>query len=354
MVIDELPTLLGARAAEGRVDVATLLVPALARGEMQCIGATTLDEYRTYIQKDPALQHHFQEVIVHELISEETILNPSSGERGSTRSKEMMSGAEPHGRPALTLHPGQVPAFTADDMKAYLQGAPSCSLGPTLSGEPPTVESVEFATYRELRNRLNTFIGHDDDALACYVVLRGPFLLRGISYPPGGHRGPAFGEIVEEIYDASTGSLLVVAAGSFKPRPGWPADWRTRVNAPPRPQPSVEKSVSREQMWALIETPDSFIVWLRGFTPDAEVASIYDPVHSMLAEYVWATLEAFSMYGDSIVWNDGAIGWNDLPAWVRSLNCAEARRAGTAPDDKRMWLASEVLEMMDEATASGR
>jgi hypothetical protein len=50
----------------------------------------------------------------------------------------------------------------------------------------------------------------------------------------------------------------------------------------------------------MIETPDSFIVWLRRFAPTAEVASIYDPVHSMLAEYFWATLEAFTMYGDSI------------------------------------------------------
>ena len=85
-----------------------------------------------------------------------------------------------------------------------------------------------------------------------------------------------------------------------------------------------------------------------------DVASIYDPVHSILAEYVWATLEAFTMYGDSIVWNDDGIGWNDLPKWVRSLNRAEARHAGTAPDDKRMWSASEVLEMVGEATSSGR
>jgi hypothetical protein len=101
-------------------------------------------------------------------------------------------------------------------------------------------------------------------------------------------------------------------------------------------------------------TPDSFLVWLRRYTPDAKVASIYDPVHSMLAEYFWATLEVFTMYGDSIVWDDGVIEWNDLPAWVRSLNRAEARRAGTAPDDKHTWSASEVLEMADEATASGR
>lgn len=126
------------------------------------------------------------------------------------------------------------------------------------------------------------------------------------------------------------------------------------MNAPPRPQQSAQKSVSREQILAMIETPDAFIAWLRQYTPDAEVASIYDPVHSMLAEYLWATLEAFTMYGDSIVWGDGAIEWNDLPAWVRSLNRAEARRAGTVPEDKCTWSASEVLAMVDAATSSGR
>jgi hypothetical protein len=266
-----------------------------------------------------------------------------------------MSGTQPPGRPALKLTPGQVPAFTTEDMTAYLQGAPECSLGPTLSGEPPTVETVEFATYKELRNRLNVFVGLDDDALACFVVLRGPFHLAQISFPPGKVvYGIPWCNIVGEIYDASTGRLLVKGVGAFKSRPGWSVDWRTRVNTPPRPQPSTQKSVSREQILALIEAPDAFIAWLRGFTPNAEVASIYDPVHSMLAEYVWATLEAFTMYGDSIVWGDGAIAWNDLPAWVRALNRAEARRAGTAPDDKQTWLASEVLEMVDEATSSGK
>jgi hypothetical protein len=124
------------------------------------------------------------------------------------------------------------------------------------------------------------------------------------------------------------------------------------VNAPPRPQQSARKSASREQILATIDTPESFIAWLREYTPDAEVASIYDPVHSMLAEYLWATLEAFTMYGDSIVWDDGVIEWNDLPAWVGSLNRTETRRAGTAPDDKSKWSASEVLEMVDEATSS--
>ena len=266
-----------------------------------------------------------------------------------------MSDTQPPGRPALKLNPGQLPAFTAEDIKAYLHGAPECSLGPTLSGELPTVESVEFASVKDLRERLHTYIGLPDDAPACFVVLRGPFHLRGISLPPGKVvYGIPWCNRVGEIYDATTGRMLCASVNAFKPRAGWSVDWRTRVNAPPRPPQSDEKSVSREQILAMIGTPDSFIAWLRRFSPDAEVASIYDPVHSMLAEYVWATLDVFTMYGDSMVWHDGALEWNELPVWVRSLNHAEARRAGTATDDKQMWSASEVLEMVDEATASGR
>ena len=71
--IDEVHTLVGAGAAEGAVDAANILKPALARGELQCIGATTLDEYRKYIERDAALQRRFQEVIVREPNVDETI-----------------------------------------------------------------------------------------------------------------------------------------------------------------------------------------------------------------------------------------------------------------------------------------
>src|SRR5947209_6759427 len=71
--IDEVHTLVGAGAAEGAVDAANILKPALARGELQCIGATTLDEYRKYIERDAALQRRFLEVIVKEPTVEETI-----------------------------------------------------------------------------------------------------------------------------------------------------------------------------------------------------------------------------------------------------------------------------------------
>ena len=71
--IDELHTLVGAGAAEGAVDAANILKPALSRGELQCIGATTLDEYRKYIERDAALQRRFQEVLVREPTVAETM-----------------------------------------------------------------------------------------------------------------------------------------------------------------------------------------------------------------------------------------------------------------------------------------
>jgi ATP-dependent Clp protease ATP-binding subunit ClpC len=72
MVIDEVHTLIGAGAAEGAIDAANILKPALARGELQCIGATTIDEYRKHIEKDPALERRFQPVTVPEPSVEET------------------------------------------------------------------------------------------------------------------------------------------------------------------------------------------------------------------------------------------------------------------------------------------
>jgi ATP-dependent Clp protease ATP-binding subunit ClpB len=73
LFIDELHTLVGAGAAEGAVDAANMLKPALARGELRCIGATTLDEYRKHIEKDAALERRFQPVFVKEPSVEDTI-----------------------------------------------------------------------------------------------------------------------------------------------------------------------------------------------------------------------------------------------------------------------------------------
>jgi len=71
--IDELHTLIGAGAAEGAIDASNILKPALARGELQCIGATTMDEYRKHIEKDSALERRFQPINVGEPTRDESI-----------------------------------------------------------------------------------------------------------------------------------------------------------------------------------------------------------------------------------------------------------------------------------------
>jgi len=73
LFIDEMHTLIGAGASEGSMDASNLLKPALSRGELHCIGATTLDEYQKYVEKDPALQRRFQPVFIDEPSVEDTI-----------------------------------------------------------------------------------------------------------------------------------------------------------------------------------------------------------------------------------------------------------------------------------------
>jgi ATP-dependent Clp protease ATP-binding subunit ClpC len=74
LFIDEIHTIVGAGAAEGAIDASNILKPALSRGEIQCIGATTLDEYRKHIEKDPALERRFQKIIVQPPSIEDSIL----------------------------------------------------------------------------------------------------------------------------------------------------------------------------------------------------------------------------------------------------------------------------------------
>jgi len=74
LFIDELHTLVGAGGAEGAIDASNVLKPALSRGEIQCVGATTLDEYRKYIEKDSALERRFQTILVEPPNKEETVL----------------------------------------------------------------------------------------------------------------------------------------------------------------------------------------------------------------------------------------------------------------------------------------
>ena len=78
--IDELHTIVGAGAAEGAMDAGNMIKPMLARGELRMIGATTLDEYRKYIEKDAALERRFQPVFVDEPSVEDTVRDPARAE----------------------------------------------------------------------------------------------------------------------------------------------------------------------------------------------------------------------------------------------------------------------------------
>jgi ATP-dependent Clp protease ATP-binding subunit ClpB len=73
LFIDELHTLVGAGGSEGSMDASNMLKPALARGDLRCIGATTLNEYQKYIEKDKALERRFQKIYVGEPTVEDTI-----------------------------------------------------------------------------------------------------------------------------------------------------------------------------------------------------------------------------------------------------------------------------------------
>ena len=85
MFIDELHTVVGAGAAEGAMDAGNILKPMLARGELRCIGATTLNEYRKYIEKDAALERRFQPVRIAEPRPSRACRSCAACARGSRR-----------------------------------------------------------------------------------------------------------------------------------------------------------------------------------------------------------------------------------------------------------------------------
>ena len=113
LFIDELHTLVGAGGAEGAIDASNVLKPALARGEIQCIGATTLDEYRKYIEKDAALERRFQQVIVNPPGKEEAVeilKGPARPLRGPPPRPDQGRGAQGGRRTVRPLHHRPLPA----------------------------------------------------------------------------------------------------------------------------------------------------------------------------------------------------------------------------------------------------
>ena len=107
LFIDELHTMVGAGKAEGAMDAGNMLKPALARGELHCVGATTLDEYRKYIEKDAALERRFQKVLVDEPSVEDTIAilrGLARALRGAPRGRDHRPGHRGRGHALAPLH----------------------------------------------------------------------------------------------------------------------------------------------------------------------------------------------------------------------------------------------------------
>ncbi len=134
LFIDELHTLVGAGAAEGAIDAANILKPPLARGELQCIGATTLDEYRKYIERDAALERRFQPVMVEEPTLEETIeilKGHPRALRAAPQGHDHRRGGQGGRRPLGPLHHRPPPARQGDrpDRRGRQPGPAALRLG---------------------------------------------------------------------------------------------------------------------------------------------------------------------------------------------------------------------------------
>ena len=117
LFIDELHTIVGAGAAEGAVDAANMLKPMLARGELRCIGATTLDEYRKHIEKDAALERRFQPVFVGEPSRRGHDRDPARAQgalRGAPRRAHPGRGDRRRGDALAPLHHRPLPARQGD------------------------------------------------------------------------------------------------------------------------------------------------------------------------------------------------------------------------------------------------
>ena len=117
LFIDELHNLVGAGAAEGAIDAASILKPALARGELQTIGATTLDEYRKYLERDSALERRFQQVKVEQPSIEQTVqilAGSARALRAASPGQDQRQGARGRRRSRRPLHLRALPARQGD------------------------------------------------------------------------------------------------------------------------------------------------------------------------------------------------------------------------------------------------
>jgi len=142
LFIDELHTIVGAGAAEGAADAANMLKPALARGELRCVGATTLDEYRKHVEKDPALERRFQPVLVGEPSVEATVAIL----RGLRERYEVHHGVriqDPALVAAATLSARYVPGRFLPDKAIDLVDEAASRLRMEIDSMPQEIDDVE-------------------------------------------------------------------------------------------------------------------------------------------------------------------------------------------------------------------
>src|SRR5256714_1356305 len=139
LFIDELHNLVGAGAAEGAIDAASILKPALARGELQTIGATTLDEYRKYLERDSALERRFQQIRVDQPSIEEQWRAGESGERPAIAEEEIAD--------IVSMWTG-IPVFKLTEAETQKLMRMEDELHKRVIGQQPAIEAVSKAIRR--------------------------------------------------------------------------------------------------------------------------------------------------------------------------------------------------------------
>lgn len=142
LFIDELHTIVGAGAAEGAIDASNILKPALSRGEIQCIGATTIDEYRKHIEKDAALERRFQKIIVAPPTVEDTI-SILKGLKGKYEEHHKVIYTEPSLKAAAVLSDRYIPGRFLPDKAIDLIDEAGAKMRISMMNQPPDISNLE-------------------------------------------------------------------------------------------------------------------------------------------------------------------------------------------------------------------
>ncbi|MGI5875016.1 MAG: ATP-dependent Clp protease ATP-binding subunit [Bacillota bacterium] len=158
--IDELHTLIGAGAGEGSMDAANILKPALSRGELQCVGATTMDEYRKYIEKDAALERRFQPVIIDEPTPEDTVAI-LKGLKDNYEAHHKVTITDDAIDAAVKLSTRYITDRFLPDKAIDLIDEASSKVRISSFAAPPDVKDIE-AELEETRKEKEEAVGHQD------------------------------------------------------------------------------------------------------------------------------------------------------------------------------------------------